>query len=170
MAKNKDSVLQHYELLFIIPNKYTEDDAKGIIKKTHKMIEEMEGKITLDEFWGKKKFCYPINHEMHGYYSLVEFDVDSTKINKFNQELRMSSEILRHMIVNRAPKTEEQLNAEKRLFEKRLENRIEKAGDKKEETKKESPSTKKTSVSKEKVDTKELDDKLNKILETDDLL
>ncbi|PLX26796.1 30S ribosomal protein S6 [Candidatus Parcubacteria bacterium] len=166
MAKNKDSKMPHYELLFIIPNKYTEDETKDVINHVHKIIEDMGGKKTLDEFWGKKKFCYPINHEMHGYYSLVEFDLEAEKINKLNQELRMSAEVLRHMIVNRAPKTDEQIAAEKRLLEKR----IKKSESKKEEPKKtESKKETKTTTS-EKVDTKELDDKLNKILETDDLL
>lgn len=163
MAKNKQTAIPHYELLYIVPNKYTEDDAKKIDKGVKSMIEKNGAKITFDEYWGKKKFCYPINHDQHGYYLLIEFDLEAEKIEKINTDLRMNNEVLRHMIVNRAPKTPEQIEAEKRLFEKRVEKATKKTEEK--EVKKEEKSE-----SKKNVDSKELDDKLNKILETDDLL
>ena len=163
MAKNKTSKIPHYELLYIVPNKYTEDDLDGIDGRVKKLIEDNKGKVTFSEKWGKKKFQYPIEHGKHGYYLLIEFDMEANKIEKVNTELRMSNEVLRHMIVNRAPKTPEQIEAEKKLLEKRVEKAAEKVSEttSKKEEKKEV---------KKNVDTKELDDKLNKILETDDLL
>ncbi len=161
MAKNKKSGTPHYELLYIIPNKYTEDDLDGINKRLFKLIEKHEGKITFKEDWGKKKFAYPINHELHGYYALVEFDLEAKKITQLNTELRMNHEILRHMIVNIIPKTPEQIAEEKKRLEKRVAKATENA---------KAPQIKKETKEKKKVDSKELDDKLDKILETDDLL
>ncbi len=161
MAKNKKSNIPHYELLYIVANKFTEDDLKKINAKIEKLIENNNGKITFKEDWGKKKFCFPINHGRFGYYQLIEFDMEAKLINEINTKLRMNNEVLRHMIVNHAPKTQKQIEAEK----KRLEKRVEKA------TKKiDSKSNKKEKGNKKNVNIKELDDKLDKILETDDLL
>ncbi len=164
MAKNKKSGVPHYELLYIVPNKFTEDDLTRISAGVEKTIEDNSGKITFRESWGKKRFCYPINHSRFGYYSLVEFDIDPSKVEKINTELRMDNEILRYMIVNRPAKTPEQIEAEKKRNEAaKLAKTVKKAPEK--------PSIKEEKEAiKKSVDTKELDDKLNKILETDDLL
>ena len=147
--------------MYIVANKYTIDDLEGIKKRVNQLIEDKGGKITFQEDWGKKKFHYPIKHGKYGYYQLVEFDIESQTVEKINTELRMSHEVLRHMIVNHAPKTEKQIAVEKRLAEKRISKANKKIEDK---------AQNKTKKVKEKVDTKELDDKLDKILETDDLL
>ncbi len=165
MAKNKTSEIPHYELLYIVPNRYTEDEAKGIKGRVHQMIEEKGGKVTYDENWGKKKFCYPVKHEHYGYYFLAEFDLPGIDLDKVHTELRMNHEILRHMIVNRAAKTEEQIAAEKARNERIV---SEKAAKKAAEEEKKATPKEKESV--RKLSAKELDDKLDKILETDDLL
>jgi small subunit ribosomal protein S6 len=166
MAKNKKSGIPHYELLYIVANKFTEDDLKGINSRVNKLIEKTEGKITFKEDWGKKKFCFPIEHGKFGYYQFIEFDMPSEKIEKINTELRMSPEVLRHMIVNHAPKTAKQIEVEKRLEEKRLAYKA----SKKLEEKTSRPAKKEVPKAKKKVDSKELNAKLDKILETDDLL
>jgi len=173
MAKNKKNTTPHYEMLYIVPNKYTEDDVTRIKESVVKMIEKNAGKITFSEDWGKKKFCYPIKHTMHGYYLLVEFDMVAENVANLSTELRMSHEVLRHMIVNTIEKTEEQRQIERDRFEaSKKEAQAEKAAPARATTAKastEAPKAKKEEA-KVKVDTKELDEKLNKILDTDDLL
>ncbi len=169
MAKNKKSIIPHYEMLYIVSNQFTEDELKPIVAKVHKLIEDKGGKITFSEAWGKKKFAYPINHFNHGYYSLVEFDLEGKILQEINDIMRMDSEILRHNIVARNARTPEEIQEEKKISEEIAMQKVTKAKEeeavkeaKKEKVKKEAP--------KEKVNLKELDEKLDKILETDDLL
>ena len=165
MAKNKSTKIPHYELLFIVSNKYSEDELKDVVKTAHKIITDNKGEITYAEEWGKKKFTYPINHFHYGYYSLAEFNCPGENINKINLDLRLSSEVLRHMIVVKELRTKEEIKAEKAQEEKKI---IEKIKEKEKENKVvDKKENKKTT---QKVDMKQLDDKLDKILETDDLL
>ena len=60
MSKTKNSGATHYEILFIVPNKFTEDEAKTVSTQVEKVITENDGKITFSEFWGKKKLAYEI--------------------------------------------------------------------------------------------------------------
>jgi ribosomal protein S6 len=49
MSKLKKEGSSHYEMLYIVPNKYTEDEAKEIHKNTKKIITDEEGSITHEE-------------------------------------------------------------------------------------------------------------------------
>lgn len=169
MAKNKKSEVPHYELLYIISNQFTEEEVEKINGTVKKLIEDNSGKITFSEVWGKKKFCYKINNFSHGYYNLYEFDCDAEKIQKINQELRLSHEVLRHMLITKPKRTLEEIEEEKRIS---LESVQKEAKEAQAEIKKNEESEEKKEIKKpaKKVDSKELDAKLDKILETDDLL
>ena len=157
MAKNKTSEIPHYELLYIISNKYSENELAPIIDKVRKIINNQEGNITFSEEWGKKRLAYPIKHFRYGYYNLVEFDLAGEKLAKVDQMLRLANEILRHQIVNKKQKTVKAIEKEKKIAEKIA-------------VKKEKEIKKEKIKDKEKVELKDLDEKLDKILETDDLL
>ena len=163
MAKNKTNVIPHYELLYIVSNKYTEEELKPIMKTVEKIITDNKGKITHTEEWGKKKLSYPIKHFNHGYYILVEFDLDAESVKKVDQDLRMSNEILRHMIVVKIARSSDEIKKEK----EKVDARAQKAIKEKQAEKEVKPAEVKP---KPKVNLKDLDEKLDKILETDDLL
>jgi small subunit ribosomal protein S6 len=159
MAKSKSAAMPHYEILYIISNQYAEDELKPIVGKASKMIEDNGGKITMGEEWGKKRLAYPIKNFRYGYYYLAEFDAPNESIKKINDLFRMSNEILRHMIVTKKVKTAEEIRREE-VISKKIATKA--AAQEKIKSEQEKPKTK--------VDLKDLDEKLNKILETDDLL
>ena len=165
MARNKSSEVPHYELLYIISNKYTEEETTPIIEKVSKVIEQNGGKITHREEWGKKRLAYSINHFSHGYYVLVEYDLSGGGQEKINKELKMATEILRHQTIAKEYKTEEEKKKEKKKKE-------EKIIKEKEEEEQVEEKKKEVEVAKPKkdIDMKDLDAKLDKILDTDDLL
>jgi small subunit ribosomal protein S6 len=161
MSKTKSSEIPHYELLYIISNKFSEDEVKPIAQKINKFIEDNGAKITLSEDWGKKKLAYPIKNFGFGYYNLVGFDCPGANLTNIERSIRMSNEILRHMIVVKGIKTEKNIKRDREISEK-IANRA--AEQQKIEIEKEK------STDKGKVDLKDLDEKLDKILDTDDLL
>jgi len=165
MSKTKASGANHYEILFIVPNKFTEDEAKKIIDNTKKVITDNEGKMTHEEYWGKKRLAYDIKHNSYGYYNLFEFDLEGENLAKIDTNLRLSTDILRHQIVKKKVKTEEDIKKEEEIKAK-IDSK--KAEEVKEEEK--SKSTKKKEESKDKVDLKDLDQKLEGILNADDLI
>jgi small subunit ribosomal protein S6 len=164
MNEEKQIKTSHYEMLYIISNQFTEEEVKPIVEKVASLIANNGGVVTYSEVWGKKKMTYPIKNFGYGYYFLVEFDVDVEKLRKIDKVLRMSNEVLRHQIIAKAKRSAEEIKAEKEKTEKKMVDKKiaeEKAEEQKEEeTKKES----------KKLDLKDLDEKLDKILDTDDLL
>jgi len=162
----KEERITHYELLYIVSNQFTEEETKPIIANVNDFIEKNGGKITYEEFWGKKKLAYKIKQFNHGYYILAEFDLSTDKLQAVNNHIRLSHEIIRHMIVTRAPRTLEQIKSEK----EKAEELFKKTCDKKDVKVEEKVEVKKEKeVVSDKIDLKDLDEKLDNILKTDNL-
>jgi len=167
MSKTKASGMNRYEIMFIVPNKFTEDEAKTIIDRVEKMITAAEGKIAYSEYWGKKKLAYEIKHNTYGYYQLYQFDLNGKDLAKIDTDLRLSHEILRHQILKVTVKTPEELAKAKASREK-LEAKKEEEAAKKEEA---ARPTKKVVVKEEnRAELKDLDEKLEGILNAKDLI
>jgi len=178
MSKTKKTGAAHYEILFIIPNKFTDEEAKTVAGQIEKTISAEGGQITYSEYWGKKRLAYEIKHNAYGYYGLFEFDLESPLLAKVDQSLRLSTDVLRHQIVVKKTKTEEEIAREKVIRAKIDSKKA--AAEKKSEEKAKSPSQssaapKSTSKIKDpekdkRVNLKDLDEKLEGILNADDLI
>jgi len=175
MSKSKPSGLSRYEMLFIIPNNYTEDEAKSIAEKVEGVVTENGANIVFREFWGKKKLAYIIKQNHYGYYSLCEFDIERNALTKIDRNLRLSNEVLRHQIISipaisdeeRLAIKEKQAQASKsdRKDEKEKPNskeKISKVVDKKEKKEEKKDASK--------ADLKDLDQKLEGIISAKDLI
>jgi len=186
----------HYELLYIVSNKFTLDEAKDINKKIKEEISnKYKGEITYEEEWGKKEMSYKIQQFRYGYYFLLEFDLDRQKLEKLEKYLRLSDEVIRYMLVKKKKQTADEINSEqariKAIFNQEKSEKIEKKQasqrpvlkeDKEEknnlEEKKELQKTisesnqeeKNKKEDKKKIDLDELDKKLDKILDADNLI
>lgn len=176
MSKTKKTESPHYELLYIISNKFTEDEISPIIEKVKAILTDNGGTITLAEEWGKKHLAYPISGFSYGYYTLVEFDLLGINLAKIDRSLRMMSEILRHQIVRKDERVETKpakaaAEASKNAEVEKPVAKEEKVAEAKEDEKGDAKEVaKEKPKAKEKTTMKELDEKLDKILDSSDLL
>lgn len=164
----------HYELLYIITSKLTEEETEPINKQVLDLIEKNEGKITLQENYGKKKLAYPIKHHHNGYYRLFEFDLEPDKLGELEKKFMLTNEILRHQIFKKKLKTEEEIKKERELISK-IEEKKEKAKEKEMEQEQAAAPTATTPAdekapAKEKMKLEDLDKKLDEILGGDDII
>jgi len=166
MSKTKAAAVTHYEILFIIPNRFTDDEAKVVMGKIEKTITENGGTITHQAYWGKKKLAYEIKRNAYGYYGLLEFDLEGKLLAKIDQTLRLSTEVLRHQIIIKKTKTSEEIAQDEKI---RAKIDSKKAEAEKKQAEKEKAAS--APVKKEKkVDLKDLDEKLEDIINADNLL
>lgn len=173
MSKTKASGAKHYEILFIMPNKFTDDESKKIVEKVGQTITENGGKITYSEYWGKKKLAYEIKHNAYGYYALFEFDLEGSLLAKIDQTLRLSTDVLRHQIVVKTVKSEEQVKKAEKI---RAKIDSKKAAEEKNQPTKEKkfsapkPTDNTNGAKDSRVELKDLDEKLEGILNANDLI
>ncbi len=87
-----------YELLYIIPAIYAEDELQKVIGKIEALLKEEGAEITKSEIAGKLKFAYPIKSHANGYYVLAFFNAEGENLKKINRALQLEKDVLRHMI------------------------------------------------------------------------
>ncbi len=135
MSKVKQETRGHYELLYIIPNKFTEEEAGQIHEKIKENLSQKKAEITNEEIWGKKKLAYRIKEFYHGYYNLIEFNSDKEHLAVINNFLKLLDEILRYQIVKKKELDEKEMERIKKIQErnKKEEEKIEEMDRKKKE-------------------------------------
>jgi small subunit ribosomal protein S6 len=95
--------MEKYELLYILPAKYTEAEAKVLTDKIGGIVTAAGGTVTGTHDLGKRKLAYPIKHARNGQYILTFFESETPVIAKLNETFRLSTDILRHLILLRDP-------------------------------------------------------------------
>lgn len=170
MSKTKAAGATHYEILFILPNKFTDDEAKSLATKVGQTLTDNGGTITHTEYWGKKKLAYEIKHNVYGYYGLFEFDLERESLAKVDQALRLSTDVLRHMIVAKKAKTAEQIARNEAIRAKIDSKKAAEEKQQQEKTPKEEPKSETPKTEDKRANLKDLDEKLEGILNAEDLL
>lgn len=89
---------KEYELLYIIPNKYTDEEVVPIMTKIDDMIKKLAMTLVKTENQGKRKLAYVIKQFNHGYYILSEFKGSTESINELSNQLTLMPEVLRHSL------------------------------------------------------------------------
>ncbi|MFH1405540.1 MAG: 30S ribosomal protein S6 [Patescibacteria group bacterium] len=90
--------MKNYELLYIIPSQYTDQEIEGIIKTITELIEQAQATIIKQTNLGKLKLAYPIGEVQHGNYVLTFFETESQNVKDLDRRLQLSDEILRHTL------------------------------------------------------------------------
>jgi len=91
--------IQKYELLYIVPTTYADDEIGSVETKVSTLLEKDGASIDSVNRLGKLRFAYPIKKQRHGHYVLVYFTAPRSSVAKIEEHLRITEEVLRHMIV-----------------------------------------------------------------------
>ena len=147
--------MNHYEILYLASASYTESELTPIQDKVKEFIKKYQGQITSEENLGKKKLAYPIKQNYQGYYLLYEFDLPGESLKDLERSLRLTGDVLRHIIV-KTPKVKI-----------KIPRRVRPAWEKPEMTPPKTTEEKEKEKEKEKIRLEDLDQKLDEILEGD---
>lgn len=149
--------MRKYEIIYIVPSKYTDAELDGVVGKVNGILKESGAELSDTYQLGKRRLAYPIDHQRNGSYMLTHFEAEPKSLLKMDQTLRLTDEVLRHMIVERDPlltqmpsfnETDERRGEESRAHERRT-----------------APAAPKSAPTKPKdVNMEELDKKLDEIL------
>jgi small subunit ribosomal protein S6 len=111
--------MNHYEILLLISSTLTDEEAAAQAVGVSKRIQDAGGRIEREEHLGKRKLAYPIEHQKNGFYELIEFEIDPTKLSDVEAALRLEMEaILRHQVVRKIVRSPEVIAAERELQER----------------------------------------------------
>ena len=90
--------MRNYEIIFIV--QVLEDDAiNAVVDKFSKLITANGGTIDNEERWGKKHLAYDIKKQSEGYYVLFNVTSEPACVKECDRVMKITDEILKHMIV-----------------------------------------------------------------------
>jgi small subunit ribosomal protein S6 len=95
----EESKLRNYELVVIISPEVPEDGLDSIMDNISRLVTQDGGKVDEVDRWGKRKLAYPIKHFLEGSYVLVRCKMKPTSGKELEASLRISEEVLRHLLV-----------------------------------------------------------------------
>ena len=81
-----------------------EDAVKEATVETVKNIIAAEGEVANVDVWGMRKLAYPIQKKNEGYYAVIEFKAQPTLPKELDRRLKISDNVMRHLIVNKDEK------------------------------------------------------------------
>lgn len=95
--------MNNYEVMFII-DPILEDEKKEATIEAVKGIIAAEGEVGKVDVWGMRKLAYPIQKKNDGYYVVVEFTAKPELPKELDRRLRISDNVMRHIIINKDEK------------------------------------------------------------------
>lgn len=88
-----------YELLYIVPTTFTDEEVGTIEQKVAALLTKVGATTDSTRRLGKFRLAYPIKKQRHGHYVLVMFGCEHGFVAKLDELLRITPEVLRHLIV-----------------------------------------------------------------------
>ena len=93
--------MPRYEFMYLLGSNVADSEVPEISGQILKTTEDLGGSSIIENQLGKKKLAYPIKKTRNGHYVVVNFTMETDKVNELAGKIRtMSSQIIRHLIVN----------------------------------------------------------------------
>ena len=96
--------MRDYEVLYIARADLDDDKVQDVVKRVNTVIERAGGTVERTNLWGKRKLAYEVKHQKEGAYVLQDFRIDPQRIPELEAALKITEEVLRHLIVRKPEK------------------------------------------------------------------
>jgi small subunit ribosomal protein S6 len=97
--KPADTRLHDYELVYILNPDVADEVLETRMNGISQFITGREGVVDNVDKWGKRRLAYPIKHFLEGNYVLAKFKLSPAHCKELEANLRISEEILRHLLI-----------------------------------------------------------------------
>lgn len=91
--------MRKYELMYIIRTDLEQEAVDATVAKFQDVITNGGGQIDNHEVLDKRRLAYEIEKHRDGIYVLVNFQADAQTVAELDRVMRISDEVIRHLIV-----------------------------------------------------------------------
>ena len=99
VTEETEVALKSYEMMFILMANLGEQKTQEALDEVKELITSSGGSITHEDIWGTRELAYTIKKQDHGFYVVLNLDVDPSKIITFNKPLNLNQSIIRYMFM-----------------------------------------------------------------------
>jgi small subunit ribosomal protein S6 len=98
-------VRRDYEIGYILNPEVNEEQTRAILERIEQIVANYDGQVLKVNQWGRRKLAYPIEHHRDGFYVFIDTILTPETVAELDRTLKVSEEVLRHLIKRRDPKT-----------------------------------------------------------------
>lgn len=91
--------LRDYELVVILNPEIGDDVISESLERLNQGITGRGGEVVETNHWGRRRLAYPISRHFEGNYVVSQIKMDPAEVPGFEGSLRISEEVIRHLIV-----------------------------------------------------------------------
>ena len=91
--------LRDYEMVVILSPEVGDDVVTDSIERLNQNISSRGGEVVDVNHWGRRRLAYPIKRHFEGNYVVSQIKLDPAQVPDLESSLRISEEVIRHMIV-----------------------------------------------------------------------
>ena len=93
------TTLRDYELMVILSPEVGDDVINESLERLNQGVTSRGGEVVDVNHWGRRRLAYPINRHLEGNYVVSQIKLDPAEVPGLEGSLRISEEVIRHMIV-----------------------------------------------------------------------
>lgn len=93
-----------YELGFILNPEVSEEQTRAILERIEQIVNNHDGQVVKVNQWGRRRLAYPIQHHRDGNYVFIDMILTPETVLELDRNLKVSEEVIRHLITRRDPK------------------------------------------------------------------
>ena len=97
--------MRDYEVLYIVRADLDDEKVQDAVRRVNTLISRAGGSSDQTSLWGKRKLAYEVKHQKEGAYVLQDFKLDPVRVPELESSLKITEEVLRHLIVRKPEKT-----------------------------------------------------------------
>lgn len=168
IMSHKDVTTRPYEVVLVFQPELLESTLEKKLREFDKFIEENDGKVDMKDNWGKRQLAYQIGKFDAGIYVVYNLTLPTSFNRELDEHMRIDKDIIRFLQLS----LPDGYHYTRYTEEVKAESKEEKTSAGKSKTSHKAGSKEKTSDDKDKgkkADAGSLDDKLDKLLEGEDL-
>lgn len=98
--------MRAYELMVIFDGDLDDSNAAKASDRVVESASEYGASVEKNDWWGRRKFAYEIDHKAEGYYLVLELVAENGSfIDGLDRSLRLADDVVRHKMI-RLPESE----------------------------------------------------------------
>ena len=90
--------MRSYEMVLILQADL--EDHKMVSEEIAEVVRGLGAELEKVDIWGKKRFAYPIEKQLEGFYVLYTFKLDPAQVKEMERLLSLGPQVIRQMVVN----------------------------------------------------------------------
>ncbi len=94
-----DTRIAKYEMMVILMPDMGESKTAEELQEVRAAIAENGGEVFAEDLWGVRKLAYSMKKQENGYYAVLNFTLDTSKVHELEKSLILNPQVIRQLVI-----------------------------------------------------------------------